>query len=131
VAAYYLRLNAVSKHRDHLQIYIYVTPESMFTTLIILHPHCWEETKLYIKLVTLLNTIYRQCTFKCNTELCSRTHCCRAKAISITYSDVCVKILSTNTKKNGAAVPQWLRCFATSRKVAGSIPGGVIGFSLT
>jgi len=28
----------------------------------------------------------------------------------------------------GAAVAQWLRCYATNRKVAGSIPAGVIGF---
>jgi len=27
----------------------------------------------------------------------------------------------------GTAVAQWLRCFATNRKVAGSIPDGVIG----
>ena len=27
----------------------------------------------------------------------------------------------------GAAVAQWLRCCATNRKVAGSIPDGVIG----
>ena len=27
----------------------------------------------------------------------------------------------------GTAVAQWLRCCATSRKVAGSIPAGVIG----
>ena len=26
----------------------------------------------------------------------------------------------------GTAVAQWLRCFATNRKVAGSIPAGVI-----
>jgi len=30
-------------------------------------------------------------------------------------------------KKSGTAVAQWLRCFATDRKVAGSIPDGVIG----
>ena len=29
------------------------------------------------------------------------------------------------------AVAQWLRCCATNRKVAGSIPAGVSGFSLT
>ena len=29
----------------------------------------------------------------------------------------------------GTAVAQWLRCCATNRKVAGSIPGGVIGIS--
>jgi len=28
----------------------------------------------------------------------------------------------------GTGVAQWLRCCATSRKVAGSIPAGVIGF---
>ena len=28
----------------------------------------------------------------------------------------------------GTAVAQWLRCFATNRKVAGSIPAGVNGF---
>jgi len=28
----------------------------------------------------------------------------------------------------GAAVAQWLRCYATNRKVAGSIPAGVSGF---
>ena len=27
----------------------------------------------------------------------------------------------------GTALAQWLRCCATNRKVAGSIPGGVIG----
>jgi len=27
----------------------------------------------------------------------------------------------------GTAVAQWLRCCATNRKVAGSIPGGVFG----
>jgi len=28
----------------------------------------------------------------------------------------------------GTAEAEWLRCYATDRKVAGSIPGGVIGF---
>ena len=30
----------------------------------------------------------------------------------------------------GTAVAQWLRYYATNRKVAGSIPAGVIGFSV-
>ena len=30
----------------------------------------------------------------------------------------------------GTAVAQWLRCCATFRKVAGSIPAGVSGFSI-
>ena len=32
--------------------------------------------------------------------------------------------------KLGTAVAQWLRCCATNRKVAGSIPAGVIGIFL-
>ena len=31
------------------------------------------------------------------------------------------------TQRMGTAVAQWLRCYATNRKVAGSIPGGFIG----
>jgi len=30
-------------------------------------------------------------------------------------------------RRTGTAVAQWLRCCATNRKVAGSIPAGVIG----
>jgi len=30
-------------------------------------------------------------------------------------------------EQRGTAVAQWLRCCATDRKVAGSIPAGVIG----
>ena len=30
-------------------------------------------------------------------------------------------------RRMGTAVAQWLMCFATNRKVAGSIPDGVIG----
>ena len=33
--------------------------------------------------------------------------------------------------REGIAVAQWLRCCATNRKVAVSIPAGFIGFSLT
>jgi len=32
------------------------------------------------------------------------------------------------TNRLGTAVAQWLRCCATNRKVAGSIPAGVSGF---
>jgi len=35
------------------------------------------------------------------------------------------------TYKKGTAVAQWLRCCATDRKVAGSIPAGIMDFSLT
>ena len=30
--------------------------------------------------------------------------------------------------ETGTAVAQWLRCYATNRKVGGSIPAGVSGF---
>jgi len=33
-----------------------------------------------------------------------------------------------NGGEGGTAVVQWLRCCATNRKVAGSIPAGVSGF---
>jgi hypothetical protein len=38
-----------------------------------------------------------------------------------------VKLFSSNYPKLGPAVAQWLRCCATNRKVAVSIPAGVIG----
>ena len=37
-------------------------------------------------------------------------------------------VLNKHTFFRGAAVAQWLRCCATNRKVAGSIPASVIGF---
>jgi len=30
-------------------------------------------------------------------------------------------------KRSRAAAPQWLRCYATNRKIAGSVPAGAIG----
>ena len=38
-----------------------------------------------------------------------------------------VSLLATTTASVGIAVAQWLRCCATNRKVAGSIPDGVMG----
>ena len=35
---------------------------------------------------------------------------------------------SSRHTHSGTAVAQWLRCCATNRKVAGSIPAGVSGF---
>ena len=39
-----------------------------------------------------------------------------------------LKILGATVQNLGTAVAQWLRCCATNRKVAGSIPAGVSGF---
>jgi len=41
------------------------------------------------------------------------------------YSD-CVNLMKYDLVV-GTAVAQWLKCSATNRKVAGSIPAGVIG----
>ena len=41
---------------------------------------------------------------------------------------VVVYYFSYVTIRMGTAVAQWLRCCATNRKVAGSIPAGVSGF---
>ena len=53
----------------------------------------------------------------------------------VCYGTVLCKMGSPNPRNNvsatwyfrGTAVAQWLRCYATNRKVAGSIPAGVIG----
>ena len=39
-----------------------------------------------------------------------------------------VSLTSALDGKKGTAVAQWLRCCATNRKIACSIPAGVIGF---
>ena len=36
--------------------------------------------------------------------------------------------MDDTSTSSGTAVAQWLRCWATNRKVAGSIPAGVSGF---
>jgi len=56
----------------------------------------------------------KQCTYNA-TEARSRNYCCRRNAVSMeSYRET--------------TVAQWLRCCATIRKVAGSIPAGVSGF---
>jgi hypothetical protein len=45
-----------------------------------------------------------------------------------TYRPVYTYICTHGIFTQGTAVAQWLRCCATNRKVAGSIPTGVIGF---
>jgi len=47
---------------------------------------------------------------------------CESKKHTGTYV-----FLSVYIHMKGTAVAQWLRCCATNRKVAGSIPVGVIG----
>ena len=44
------------------------------------------------------------------------------------FSAVRIVKFGSVLRKIGTAVAQWLRCCATNRKVAGSIPAGVSGF---
>jgi hypothetical protein len=74
----------------------------------------------------------------CNkSETRSSNRRCNGKAITVTYSDhVSVALVIQHAKGTHrillslcglSAVAQWLRYCATNRKVAGSIPDGVIG----
>ena len=47
---------------------------------------------------------------------------------SVTSIGVCPTISVSYLSVSGTAVAQWLRCCATNREVAGSIPAGVSGF---
>ena len=51
----------------------------------------------------------------------------RGITMSIVCSFGCVGLTSCWALRVGTAVAQWLRCCATNRKVAGSIPAGAIG----
>jgi len=51
-----------------------------------------------------------------------RTACCIPKA-----TNTCSEYVIIIASPRGTAVSQWLRCCATNRKVAGSIPDGIIG----
>ena len=46
---------------------------------------------------------------------------------SVIMSCVCAVNLVEHLNIVGTAVARWLKCCATNRKVAGSIPAGVIG----
>ena len=52
--------------------------------------------------------------------VCSFSPTLTCMMIRVNLRDICVCV--------GTAVAQWLRCCATNRKVAGSIPAGVSGF---
>ena len=56
-----------------------------------------------------------------------KTLCCY---VAINYVSIVVTsyTIKGTTLHMGTAVAQWLRCCATNRKVAGSIPAGVSGF---
>ena len=47
--------------------------------------------------------------------------------LSFDKNSVFLEVTNATYNKVGTAVAQWLRCCATNRKVAGSIPAGVSG----
>ena len=68
--------------------------------------------------------------FACSEEPISTTVVPRNRS-SVAVNDLNSKLCSfihdfIHVKVKGTAVTQWLRCCATNRKVAGSIPDGVI-----
>jgi len=52
----------------------------------------------------------------------------RETAEWVIYTCYTLRSVITVPCNAGTAVAQWLRCYATNRKVAGSIPAGVSGF---
>ena len=86
-------------------LFIYYNINIVYNTVVIL---------LYLFLILLRNIyIFFNLLF----------HPTAVKTWPIEMSEI---LLSTYTK--GTAVAQWLRCCATNRKVAGSIPDGVMEF---
>jgi len=56
------------------------------------------------------------------TSNCDRVKFLRHEILTRQNTIIIIRLLL------GTAVAQWLRCCATNRKVAGSIPAGVTGF---
>jgi len=73
----------------------------------------YRSARLPYQIVLLLNFL-------------SPAHVIRS-ATSLTLYNLRKIIIYVKFKVGGTAVAQWLRCCATNRKVAGSIPAGVIG----
>jgi hypothetical protein len=63
------------------------------------NPDCSDRCRLIILSYSLINGYKklhdRQCTYQRNNEARSRNHCCRGKAVSITYSE-CVSVALVN-----------------------------------
>ena len=75
----------------------------------------------------------RRILLACTTEVSSRISA-EASLEALKQLGNCFSICSIqaefsgrNITRKGTAVAQWLRCCATNRKVAGSVPDGVIG----
>jgi len=72
-------------------------------------------------------------TFSVSSVLCRKNTCKAMIQLPRVMQDVYKFLISElhnyieYIQNTGAAVAQWLRCCATNRKVADSIPDGVIG----
>ena len=87
---------------------------------------CWSYTMPMEQTDLFHSSTHRAIQQGAFVRLCDST---RTNTISVLH--VYVYVLRWNGSNTyvivGTAVAQWLRCCATNRKVAGSIPDGVIG----
>jgi hypothetical protein len=99
--------------------------ESKYVTIIsnIKLKNMYKKGPLYY--IFILRKIFRRGTFLSTAIICLYLR--RAAVSSPVWSRSDSEILKTYYKNLGTAVAQWLRCCATNRKVAGSIPDGVSG----
>jgi hypothetical protein len=83
----------MAKNRRNMQDSLYVKINC--NILYILEVHFFGITPIKILMHRMANIKKkdRQCTYKCNIVALSRNHCCRAKVISISYSQ-CVSVAS-------------------------------------
>ena len=58
----------------------------------------------------------------------SCSSCLMTASVLVQYYELIYPVDLPYLVRRGTAVAQWLRCCATNRKVAGSIPAGVGGF---
>ena len=94
------------------------------TLFYILHEAKWPKN-VYTATVELQysrNTTHTKDKLRVSTE-CTEWH------MSVLHKQMYIYTLHSSPSV-GTAVAQWLRCCATNRKVAGSIPDGVIGIFL-
>ena len=71
-----------------------------------------------------------KCTLTVSAHF-AKCHCERSRPFRLSEINLLMLYVEDNIeycpKSKGTAVAHWLRCCATNRKVAGSIPAGVIG----
>ena len=87
------------------------------------------QTKKFTVVYNFMSKFTKGCLLKLfsgNFEILKILHIIYAAYVNL-HRRVLTVIYTRFLEKWGTAVAQWLRCFATNRTVAGSIPDGVIG----